>query len=433
MSSIRIYALAKQLKVESKDLIEVCKKLGLEGKSALASLSEEEADQVKAAIQEESHTSQVAATTATPVVFQRPVPVPQDKKVRVLTQSPTGKGTEKTQRSKVDGVVAPQAEQLSTEEPDALESAGDVSSVPPLPSEKTEIPTVEKAKESAPPTSTSPSREIAKTPPIVSHSKTPESKPPKKPLVPTTPLSKKPVVTPPVPEPLVRPDLTRKTVDRSIPSLDGKRKTATTDPPESSSRQGTHKSSGPSIRLAPLPKQALKPAKPANEPAPQKPDQKLPKEAIRAAQMGASRPLTEHIRKHEEKRLLTAEGKKGAKGLPKARKGKEGSALPSDEDSKKKDVKRIRGRDGKPVDTFSVEEPRDPKKKTRTGVVSRRFNEGEADESVFFPRQFRRLKKSGQAVNTAAPRKNDIVVQLPCSVKQYAEMTGLTVANVIRK
>lgn len=46
---IRIYALAKELKVDSKDLVEICNKAGVTGKgSALASLTDEETDKVKA-------------------------------------------------------------------------------------------------------------------------------------------------------------------------------------------------------------------------------------------------------------------------------------------------------------------------------------------------------------------------------------------------
>jgi translation initiation factor IF-2 len=44
----RIYALAKELKVESKELVEVCIKAGIRGKgSALANLTEEEVEKVK--------------------------------------------------------------------------------------------------------------------------------------------------------------------------------------------------------------------------------------------------------------------------------------------------------------------------------------------------------------------------------------------------
>ncbi len=46
---IRIYALAKELKIDSKELVEVCSKAGLPGKgSALASLSDEEVTKLKA-------------------------------------------------------------------------------------------------------------------------------------------------------------------------------------------------------------------------------------------------------------------------------------------------------------------------------------------------------------------------------------------------
>jgi translation initiation factor IF-2 len=46
---IRIYALAKELDIENKDLVEICNKAGITGKgSALASLSDEEVDRLKA-------------------------------------------------------------------------------------------------------------------------------------------------------------------------------------------------------------------------------------------------------------------------------------------------------------------------------------------------------------------------------------------------
>jgi len=45
---IRIYALAKELKIDSKALVDVCTKAGVTGKgSALASLSDDEAEKVK--------------------------------------------------------------------------------------------------------------------------------------------------------------------------------------------------------------------------------------------------------------------------------------------------------------------------------------------------------------------------------------------------
>ena len=47
--SIRIYALAKELKIDNKDLMEACTKLGvsIKGSSALASLAEEDVDKIR--------------------------------------------------------------------------------------------------------------------------------------------------------------------------------------------------------------------------------------------------------------------------------------------------------------------------------------------------------------------------------------------------
>ena len=47
--SVRIYALAKELGIDNKELLGVCDKLGIKGKgSALASLTDDEAAKVKA-------------------------------------------------------------------------------------------------------------------------------------------------------------------------------------------------------------------------------------------------------------------------------------------------------------------------------------------------------------------------------------------------
>jgi translation initiation factor IF-2 len=74
-----------------------------------------------------------------------------------------------------------------------------------------------------------------------------------------------------------------------------------------------------------------------------------------------------------------------------------------------------------------------PGKKPHSGAKRRHAGlEFDAEESVVIPRQLRRQKKT-QQVNTAAPRKSDLVIQLPCTVKQFAEQTGLSVAIVLKK
>ncbi|MDR1483657.1 MAG: translation initiation factor IF-2 [Planctomycetaceae bacterium] len=73
------------------------------------------------------------------------------------------------------------------------------------------------------------------------------------------------------------------------------------------------------------------------------------------------------------------------------------------------------------------------KRRTRVKKRSRR-NEFDDETSMNLPRQLKRVKsRDGKAVSTAAPRKSNLVIHLPCSVKQFAEQTGTTLAVVIKK
>ena len=62
---IRIYALAKDLKIDSKELVDVCAKAGVTGKgSALASLTDDELATVKAYLQSGKKSEAPTAPTA---------------------------------------------------------------------------------------------------------------------------------------------------------------------------------------------------------------------------------------------------------------------------------------------------------------------------------------------------------------------------------
>ncbi|MDR1492194.1 MAG: translation initiation factor IF-2 [Planctomycetaceae bacterium] len=223
-------------------------------------------------------------------------------------------------------------------------------------------------------------------------------------------------------------------------------------------KQETGKSGGPSIRLAPVPKSSSKTKKKTNEPAPQKPDMKLSLDVIRAAAAGKSRPLDEHIRKHEEKQRLKD---KDSKDKPKAKRrdGRErerdkekdksktrdlrtpektGVPLPEDVLAAKSRREREREKEQeksrkKGDEHFSSDSNAVSSKKRRGG--SRRRHAGmdfDSDERVTIPKHLKRRKKSQQSAVTA-PRKSDIVIQLPCTVKQFAEQTGLSIAVVMKK
>ncbi len=72
------------------------------------------------------------------------------------------------------------------------------------------------------------------------------------------------------------------------------------------------KPSAPAVRVGRMPTATPPPVAKSNEPEPQKPDIKLPLDAIRARQKGGTKPLEELVKKHEEKRkTAVARGKDG--------------------------------------------------------------------------------------------------------------------------
>ncbi len=83
--SPRIYALAKQLHLETKDLVDLVKKLGIEGKgSSLSNLTDEESDLVKAAVQKSAAKNAGYVVASPDGVLQRPALAATEKRIPVL-------------------------------------------------------------------------------------------------------------------------------------------------------------------------------------------------------------------------------------------------------------------------------------------------------------------------------------------------------------
>jgi translation initiation factor IF-2 len=189
------------------------------------------------------------------------------------------------------------------------------------------------------------------------------------------------------------------------------------------------------IKLAPLPPSSmvLPPKSAAEEPAPQKPDLRLPADAIRASKAG-SKPLQEHLRKHEQKRKTDSAVK------PRERCG---SAPPMPVPPPLGEAgSRERRRGGKPAvakagqggDVFdSSLGGREARQLARKRSAPTRKPGGEDDEpAVRGRRGMTRLKRSGTA-STAAPRKGKVTLQLPASVRSFSEAVGVSAAQVLRK
>ena len=364
--AIRIYQLAKQLKIDNKALVETCKKLGIEGKgSALASLSDE---QVAAIKEHMSGGRKPAAPEPEPVAL----PTREEKPMgRVRTLPPTPRPT-------------PEA---------PPEPPPEVASVP-APTPETE-PVAEAP---STPTVTPTTPQVPEGPPVVT---------PTPPARPTGAVRREDYIGP------------GGTADKKIPVLGGRTPASSPKKPSDSTDRGSSppERSGPSIKLAPMPVAKEPPRKKAEEPRAQKPDLKLPPGAIKAGKAG-SKPLSDHLRKHEKKHKA---GKAAdadtpdrsaattAEGRDRGKKGKRG-VTPNGDDA---------------AGTLGGREQRQLKRK-RVAAGRRRRDD---DDGSGGPRQYRRLRRTGTA-NTAAPRKHNVVLTLPCTVKSFAETLGLPVAAV---
>lgn len=400
--SIRIYALAKQLKIESKALVEICKKLGFDKASALASLTEEEVEEVKKEMAGSSSASQRSGT-GDAVPFVRPAAPTPSGRVPVLKPSQKTKQTETVASSAKE---EPVLEEYAPEET----TSGDTTVQDEMPekispetesrSKDEEKQVQEEVQATSKPVSDTPSstEQPEESSSIVDESASEHSEH-------VAAIRREDYISP------------MRSILNKVPLLGRRKKKSTDTPQDGKGKNGSSAKTGPMIRLAPVPKTSVdkQPKAPA-EPAPQKPDMKLPKEAIRAAAQGTSRPLDDHIRKHEEKQKIKDKGLEKGKGVKKLAKDPD---LVSDEETS---ILKKKGK-VKAKDHDSVRKGRTSRKKIDTL---------DGDDQAYIPRQLRRQKK-GQQAKTTAPRKNDIVIQLPCTVKHFAEQTGLSMANVIKK
>lgn len=86
--AVRIYALAKELKLDSKELVDICTKAGVPGKgSALASLTEDEAEKVKQFLKGGGGTKQKPSKAAPPMPQRPTKPARVGKKMPVIVTS----------------------------------------------------------------------------------------------------------------------------------------------------------------------------------------------------------------------------------------------------------------------------------------------------------------------------------------------------------
>jgi translation initiation factor IF-2 len=373
--AVRIYSLAKELKLDSKELVDLCTQIGISGKgSALASLTDDE--EVKVRDYFKNPAGKAAARgngSAAAAAPERPSQPAKSGKIQVIsTPRPAGP---------LGGLRRPSRDD---------ERPADEEPVAPAPA--AEAPA--KVEEPSAPIAAEAPRAI--TPP-----------PPAEPEAPRSPG--------PLARVMRRDEYVGPGASGKPPSLDeikspnrGDRGGAGGGKPGGQPPQRSR----PAIKLAPMP--TVEPPKPgragAGGPQVIKPDLKLPADALKASKSG-SKPLAAHLRRHED-------------ALETVKRAKE---LPPVEEAGKAGVRGRRGKGGKTEDEAPLLGGREERQLARRRTVST----GDDDRPMRGPRRISRVKKRSGGSATA-PRKERVSIQLPCTVRELSEAAGVPAADILR-
>ena len=196
------------------------------------------------------------------------------------------------------------------------------------------------------------------------------------------------------------------------------------------------------MRLAPMPtSKAAAPAESkAKEPAAMKPDIRLSTEVIRATKAGVT-PLADHLKRAENQRL-EEDKKKAAAAEEESLKSKKSKKSKTTTETYDDSVVKGKGKGKKTADvpvSLGGREQRQLKRKRQgtvvgaTPVSGNKKGVGMSDDQQTGQNNTRikHLHRTGQ--NTAAPRKNKIVITLPITVRSFAEELGLPVGRLLVK
>lgn len=395
----RIYALAKELNLDSKDLVDLVKKVGITGKgSALASLTDDETQRVRDYLGGAAKPAEPAVTSVQGAVRDA---VPRDRKhVAIPPARPSrpGKSVPESPVSEPPPPVAPPEtvaepvvaakpeEEVVTPEPEV--AAPEVVAAKPKP-----------AKPAAPAKPVEPVAESPATPPA----------PKKTSMVGGIVSRMKSRAKGGDPGAPIRSDSLSGAGGGKVRSLDrpspgGDRKAAE---PSKGKRQ-------PRINLAALPDAPQPVAAKAGpgEPKAQKPDIKLTKDHIAGHKQGMKAPLEELAKEGADK-------KAGAVG---------------------KRAGGLSGFTGDKAKRGKAEEEEKPRKKSLSGMASARAERkggrrrGVGHDGPSYGRHMGRHRshQRRKGVNTAAPRKDTVSLELPCTIRSFSEAAGVPVGNLLK-
>ncbi|MBX3422939.1 MAG: translation initiation factor IF-2 [Pirellulaceae bacterium] len=347
--SKRIYALAKELSLDSKDLVDLCAKLGMQNKgSALASLEDDEVARVQ---------KYLAGTDAKPAAPE----VPKGTTVAAAPVRSSPLGSSLIGRiGRPRDLKSPAPERPQVEAPQPIE--------------------IEEVQAVAPPD------------------------------VGQKPMSREDYVAPP------------SASTGPVRSLDARRSVGRSDK-STEERRRPSQPRAPVINLASVPKSSSSiPPPRSREPAPQKPEIRFTKEDISGQRQGMKAAPQEkyEAQQKQEKSAARSRDPDKTKGPP-AEGGLKGFAKAA-ADRKS----RYRGPDEEDADGK-------PAKKGGSGIAAARAERRQRPVDAFDDdrRQRGNKKLIRKGTNTAAPRKENAVLELPCTVRSFSEAAGVPSGRVL--
>lgn len=387
---VRIYSLAKELKVDSKELVAICNKLGITGKgSALASLDDDEVARVQ------SHLSESAPAPAEQKATDGDK---EQKPLRAVRQDTALAG-----RGIKPRVIPTPKKQAAPAESPAQKSRSPLAGI----SEKQPPAPPEPEQPAAPELPEEPQKAAAEAAPS-------------EPKQPPKPAEREPSGPP------LRPAAAG--AQRREGAAQAGSKIRSLDTPRARSGEGdggprTRKRREPVINLAALPEVSSKTPKPAKGEGPtQKPEIKLSKDVIAGTKQGMKAPLQQLVQEQDDRK----QGKPRGPGL---------SGFTAEEQRGRK------GRQPATAETGGDEKER----KGLAGMASARADRGKGKKRADRGRteieralqrvdddRRRRKTLSRKGTNTAAPRKEKVVVELPCTIRTLSEAAGIPAAAVLK-
>ena len=359
---IRIYAFAKELGFDNKQLLDVCDKVNIKGKgSALASLDDEEVAKIKSFLADGGGTA-TAEPEPEAMAPMRPQPA-RDRKIVDLPDKAAAKVEAEPLEVEPEPVEVVEPEVVAEPEPEVVEPEPEPEVVEPAPEPEAEPePVAEVVAPEEPTAETKKKSAKSMVGSLLDRMRKNKGAASVRPLTP------------------VRPDTKRKTT--AVRNLDQRGSKATPAEGEVKKKE-PRKKTGLNVKLAAMPTvQQPKPGSTSTGEKVQKPDIALPQDAIAKARSGAA-PLEQFTK--------SSKVKKKGKG-----------AATSGEDTAGEMPSSIRRAGRRPE-----------------GVGTGRRNFRDRRPS----RSYNRRRKSG--INTAAPRKDSVVLQLPCTVREFSEAAGV--------